>query len=223
VLVVGAVFLYLLVAVIGIRVYGTATPLRVDARADRVFTSTRVTDALADHHLARLKSSHFLGRLVDLGAPQTVIVLSLLLAAVAIARRDAAGVLFCALAPLAAGGLTELVGKPLVDRTLGRGAAVYPSGHVTGAAAVATVAVALAYRYGGRRAAVAAAPIAALLPLFVSIGVIGRAYHYATDAIGGLGVGVATAIAAVVLIDAIERYGRARVSAKGSRRPSPAR
>jgi undecaprenyl-diphosphatase len=223
VLVAGSVFLYLLVAIVGIRVYGTATPLRVDARADRVFTSPRITGALAEHHLARLQSSRFLGHLVDLGAPQTVIILSLLLAAVAFTRRDAAGVLLCALAPLAAGVLTELVGKPLVDRTLGRGVGVYPSGHVTGAAAVAAVAVALAYRYGGRRAAVAVVPVAALLPLLVSVGVIGRAYHYATDAIGGLAVGVATAIVAVLVIDAIERYARARVSAKESRRPLPAR
>ena len=128
------------------------------------------------------------------------------------------------MAPLGAAVLTELVAKPIVDRTLVTTAPVYPSGHVTGAAAVAAVSVALAYRYSGRRAAVAVAPVAALLPLLVSVGVVGRAYHYATDAIGGLAVGVATAIVAVLVIDALERHhARGRVSATESRRQPPAR
>jgi membrane-associated phospholipid phosphatase len=213
VLIVGSALLYLLVLVIGIRVYDTTTPLRVDARADRAFTSPRITDALADHHLGRLHSSHFLGHLVDLGGPPTVIVLSALLAAVALARRDAFGMLLCALAPSAAGVLTEFIGKPLVDRTVGfQTSPVYPSGHVTGAAAVAAVAVALAYRYGGRMAVVAVAPIAAVLPVLVSVGVVGRTSHYATDAVGGLAIGVATTIVAVLVTDAVDRRAKARAT-----------
>ena len=196
--------LYLLVLVIGARVSHTAKPLRFDIDAYRGLHSVR-----------------FLARFVDLGSAPTVAIVAVLLGVFALERRDRFGVVVCALGPAAAGALTQWVAKPLVGRRLPWHADVYPSGHVGGAAAVAVVAVALAYRYGGRRAALAAGPIALCVPLVVAAGVTLRVYHYATDAIGGLAMGVATATVVVLVVDAVERRATARTSAAESRPPSP--
>jgi hypothetical protein len=57
--------LYLLVVIIGLRVHATASPLRVDAEAVRLLNSSRVNAVLLRHHLGRLHSQRFLGRLVE--------------------------------------------------------------------------------------------------------------------------------------------------------------
>ncbi len=205
-LLVGSALFYLLVLIIGVRVSHTVKPLAVDIDAYRALRSVR-----------------FLARFVELGAAPAVVTLSVILGGFALTRRDAFGALVCALAPAAGEVLTQWVAKPLFGRRLPWHTDVYPSGHVTGAAAVATVAVVLAYRYGGRRAARAAAPVAACLPLVVSVGVILRIYHYATDAVGGFAVGAATAMVVVLVADAVERRAAARTSAAESRPPSPTR
>ena len=204
-LLVGSALLYLVVLILGARVSHGAKPLAIDIDLYRALRSVR-----------------FLARGVDLGSAPTVTALSGLLAVFALERRDAFGVVVCALGPAAAGALTQWVAKPLVGRRLPWHTDVYPSGHVTGAAALAVVALVLAYRYGGRRAALAAAPIAVCVPLVVGVGVIMRVYHYATDAIGGLAIGAATAIVVVLVVDAVERRTTASTNATESRPPSPA-
>jgi membrane-associated phospholipid phosphatase len=134
---------------------------------------------------------------------------AVVLAAVAAQRKDRLGLLMCVIGPAVPVFLTEYLAKPAFDRMLGVHGPVYPSGHVTGASAVAMVAVALAYRYGGRAAALLTAPIAALLPALVSLGVIGEYYHYATDAFGGGAVGVATVLTTAMILDAAERRAAA--------------
>ena len=61
--------------------------------------------------------------------------------------------LFCASAAPLAVAITDLVAKPLFDRTL-RGSLAYPSGHMTATVATGAVLVVLAARSGGRRRAV---------------------------------------------------------------------
>lgn len=203
-LLVGAALLYLLVLIVGARVAHTAKPLGVDVDAYRALHSVR-----------------FLARFVDLGSAPTVAIVAMVLGVFALERRDAFGVVICALAPATAGALTQWVAKPLFGRTLLLHADVYPSGHVCGAAAAAVVALVLAYRYGGRRVALAAAPIAVCAPLFVAAGVTLRVYHYATDAVGGFAIGAATAMVVVLVADAVERRAAARTSAAESRPPTP--
>ena len=201
---VGSALLYLVVLILGARVSHGVKPLAVDIDLYRALRSVR-----------------FLTRFVDLGSAPTVAVLSGVLGVFALERRDAFGVVVCVLGPAAAGALTQWVAKPLVGRRLPWHTNVYPSGHVTGAAAVAVVALVLAHRYGGRRTALAVAPIALCVPLVVAVGVIMRVYHYATDAIGGLAIGVATAVVVVLVADAVERRATARTIAAESRPPSP--
>jgi membrane-associated phospholipid phosphatase len=196
-LLVVAALLYVGVLIIGARVSHTGKPLGIDLDVYRA-----------------LRSIRFLGRFVDLGSAPTVALLAVVLGVFALERRDAFGVVVCALAPAAAGALTQWVAKPVFGRSLPWHADVYPSGHVTGAAAMAVVAVVLAYRYGGRRVARAVAPIALSVPVVVAIAVTVRVYHYATDAVGGMAIGLATAIVVVVGADA--------VIAAGSPPPSPA-
>jgi len=76
----------------------------------------------------------------------------------------------------------------------------YPSGHTTLAAALAALIVVVAYRLGGARATAIAAVPAALIPLAVTIAVVRLGWHYPTDAVGGLalGVGVVTWTAVAV-------------------------
>jgi membrane-associated phospholipid phosphatase len=203
-LLVGSALLYLVVLILGARVSHGVKPLAVDIDLYRALRSVR-----------------FLGRFVDLGSAPTVAILSVVLGVFALERRDAFGVVICALGPATAAALTLWVAKPLYGRRLPWHTDVYPSGHATGAAAVAVVALVLAYRYGGRRTALAAAPIALFVPLVVAVGVIVRVYHYATDAIGGLAIGAATAIVVVLVADAVERRATARTIAAESRPPPP--
>src|SRR5206468_3648905 len=95
----------------------------------------------------------------------------------------------------------------IVDRTMGSGLA-YPSGHVTGAAALATVAVLLAHRQWGRRAARSVAVAAATLPLVVGAGVVRLGWHYATDVVGGAAVGTATVLSVAVAFSLLEARDR---------------
>jgi undecaprenyl-diphosphatase len=143
-----------------------------------------------------------------LGSPTFVGVAALALALWRLAKRDLTGAALAVLAPLLAGALTDFVAKPLIDRRI-HGGLAFPSGHVTGATALAAVAVALAVRQWGWRAAWAALP-AALVPLGVSAGVVRAGFHYATDAVGGIAMGTAAVLFGVVLISAVEERRRRR-------------
>lgn len=74
----------------------------------------------------------------------------------------------------------------------------YPSGHVAGAATVATVAVVLA---SGRRRhwTLGVAAVGALLPVVVAAGAIGLAAHGPSDLVGGVLLGVGSTLTAAGL------------------------
>src|SRR5205807_1025994 len=90
----------------------------------------------------------------------------------------------------------------------------FPSGHVTGAAALAAVILALAVRAWGRRAVWLAVPALAL-PLGVSAGVVRARFHYATDALGGIAMGFSAVLVVVVACAAYEDWcGRRRAGSE---------
>jgi undecaprenyl-diphosphatase len=207
-----AVVLLGVVLVIGIRVSHTSGPLHVDRLGTRVVDSSRVAGELARHHLGALNARRVLHRVVWLGSPTFVGASIVVLALWRIAARDVAGAAVAILGPLAAGVLTELVAKPLIDRRL-HGGLAFPSGHVTGATALAAVAVSLAVRQWGPRAAWAGLP-AVLVPLGVSAGVVRAGFHYATDAVGGIAMGLAAVLLVVVAVSSVEDRHRRRVGAR---------
>jgi undecaprenyl-diphosphatase len=144
---------------------------------------------------------HLLAWLGDFG-PVTVMTAALALGCAA-ARRWRGAVL-AAVAITVASGLTELVFKPLTDRTL-YGALSYPSGHATGMFALATVSVILLAAPARPRLpgavrlllALGALLVAAAVPLaMVSLG-----FHYFTDTIGGAAVGTGTVLVSAFVID----------------------
>jgi hypothetical protein len=117
-------------------------------------------------------------------------------------RRDLAGVILAIAGPLGAVVMADNVLKPLVERRWSTGPLTYPSGSVTVAAAVATAAVLLAYRYVGPRVALLWTPIALGVAAAVAVSVVAIRWHYLTDAIAGaaLGVGLVCMLAALVSV-----------------------
>jgi membrane-associated phospholipid phosphatase len=202
-----AVGLFAGAALLGLRVEGGTGPLRVDQAGSRVLQSRRLAAALARHHLGRLDSPQLFDRLVWLGSPFFVAIAALGFCLWAWRRRDRLGAAVALLGPFVALFITEVVAKPIVDRTKGNGLA-YPSGHVTGATALAAVAVVLAYRHWGHRYAVRVAVVVAALPLLVGAGVVRLGWHYATDVVGGLAVGTAGVLGVAVALSALEARQR---------------
>ena len=202
-----AAALFVGAALLGLRVEGGTGPLRVDQAGSRVLQSRRLAAALARHHLGRLDSPQLFDRLVWLGSPFFVALASLGFCLWAWHRRDRLGAAVALLGPFVALVITEVVAKPIVDRTKGNGLA-YPSGHVTGATALAAVAVVLAYRHWGHRFAARVALVAAALPLLVGAGVVRLGWHYATDVVGGLAVGAASVLGVALALSVLETRQR---------------
>ena len=125
-------------AVLGAHYAGTSSAGRIDRALD-----LRVKARLADHH-------HLLAHLLHLGDPQTVIAFTLLLGVVAGTRGHWRAVALAVAGTAVAVMLTELVLKPLVGRHIGHGLA-FPSGHTTGAFAVAVAAVVFLFADRGVR------------------------------------------------------------------------
>jgi undecaprenyl-diphosphatase len=168
-------------AVLAVLVWHAQSPIALD---DAIATIGRSPDVL-------------LHRLAFLGSLQFVITALIATATVAYTRRDYWGVVICAVGPALA-GVVALVAKHVIDRPIGS-AQGYPSGHATMAAALAAVIVVIAYRLGGAWAAAFLAVAAAVIPVLVSVAVVRIGWHYPTDVIGGvaLGVGFVTGTAAV--------------------------
>jgi len=95
--------------------------------------------------------------------------------------------------------LTDVVAKPIVGRRLGGGLA-YPSGHATGAAAVAVMALLLVARWGGPRALLWFGPVALLLPILMGLALVRFGWHYPTDVVGGTAMGAATVLAVAAAV-----------------------
>jgi len=135
---------------------------------------------------------------------------------------------FAAVGPLVALGVTELIGKPLVDRLLGPGvlrgstagavSGAYPSGHETGLVSWLLVGLLVVFRQTGSvRWRVAALVVAVVWAVLGAFGLTMNYYHYATDTIGAMGLTVAVVLGVALLFD---RYtaARGRVGCGGSGR-----
>lgn len=145
------------------------------------------------------------GRIADLGGPVSVVLATAVLAVVCWASGRRRGAVLAVLGPGLATVLTEWVLKPSVDRRM-LGYLTYPSGHSTGAFAVATVVgvlligtvprVALAVR-------LLATAVVAAIACLVAVSLVTAGWHVPTDTVGGAGVGIATVLALAVGIDAV--------------------
>jgi len=112
-------------------------------------------------------------------------------------------VLFAVLGPTAAVFVTELLLKPLVGRTRG-GQLAFPSGHTTGTAAVATVVLVLFLGSAWLASPMAKAMLTLLglgVSVAVSVALVDRNWHYATDTLGGICVAVASVLVVALVID----------------------
>ena len=138
-----------------------------------------------------------------LGSPLFTALAIAVAVVVAYSWRDHVAVAVCVVGPAVA-AIVRVIAKPVVHRLDGT-ALTYPSGHATLAAAVAAVVVWLAYRRGGRHAALLALGPAAVLPLAVSVAVVRLGWHYPTDTIGGIGLGVGAVCATAVAFGQISQ------------------
>jgi membrane-associated phospholipid phosphatase len=110
--------------------------------------------------------------------------------------RDRVRAVACAAAPVIAVLIVQHLAKPLVDRHIGlAGASSYPSGTVTAVAALAMALTLAMPRVTRPFVALAGAATTVM----VSAAVIVLRWHFPTDALGGIGVGVG----AVLIVDAV--------------------
>jgi membrane-associated phospholipid phosphatase len=181
-------------AALGVRYAHTRTPGRLDRHFD-----DEIQRRLAGH-------PHLLVRLVDLADPGSVIVICAVLCALFLLMNRTRLAILAVLGPALAGGLVDLVLKPLFGRHLGTMLS-FPSGHTAATAALALVVI-IAMVGPGRlpwpfviRGLVVVAATASV-PV-IAIALVGGGYHYATDTIGGLFVAIACVLSVALFIDAM--------------------
>lgn len=193
--------LYALVGSLALFVRNGSTPLRVDRVVTRLVDSVHLRDIVSASHARALWPHGGGGRLIGYTLPAAAAGLALGLALLAWLRRDFRAAALCLLGPLLAVALTDSVLKPLVDRHHGP-ALAYPSGHATGAAAVAALLLVLFHRWRGWRLTAWLSPVALALPAVMGLALVRVGFHYPTDVIGGTAMGVATVVALAVLLGA---------------------
>jgi membrane-associated phospholipid phosphatase len=122
-----------------------------------------------------------------------------LLAALAVWRRDRRRALACLIGPGLAVGLAELL-KLIVGRRF-EGALCWPSG-TTAAVTAVVVAVVLVTRGKGRIAAVI---LGAAVVAFEAVALVSYRWHYPTDALGGIVLGIGCVMMADALLHRLRR------------------
>jgi membrane-associated phospholipid phosphatase len=173
---------------------------------------------------------HLLHLIESLGDWRPQAVLAVVIALCCLAAREWRGMLLAVVAIPLAGGLTEYVLKPVIS---GESWASFPSGHTTGSFAVAAVVAVLAAGPAGRHLAAVRvlAAIAALglllLAIAMTVAMIGLAFHFFTDTVGGAAVGVTVVLSTALAIDALAAVirlasGRVTESSLGVADPGPA-
>ena len=170
---------------------------------------TDTADVIVGAHVkSRLAAHpHLLSLAARLGSPAVVVGGSVGLALLWLAAGRRRAALFALVAAPAAGAATELVLKPAVHRQVHPEALLFPSGHTTGAFALAlTVVVLLLPReqtrllpaLAGMVIGIAALAVAAV----VAVAVVALGWHYVTDAVGGVVTAVVVVLGAAAIIDA---------------------
>jgi membrane-associated phospholipid phosphatase len=123
--------------------------------------------------------------------------------------------LFCLSAPCLSLLVTEWLGKPFFHRTLGS-ALAYPSGHTTAAVSAGTLLVLLGWRTGGIRRAALVAALWAVPAASVVLYLLIHRSHYASDIVGGIGVGMGIPCLLAALL-----FGRRRAYSPAARESRP--
>ncbi len=165
----------------------------------------RLTARLAEHR-------GLLRGLVLLGSPAVVVLGSVALAGVAAGRRWRRAVAVALLAAPPAGAATEFLLKPLIGVRKDPGAPYgFPSGHTTGAVALALVIVVLllprpGMHLGPAAVRVALGVLALVLAAGTAVAVVALGFHRTTDAVGG----VATSVLVVLALAAVADLAVAR-------------
>ncbi|MGH3275853.1 MAG: phosphatase PAP2 family protein [Streptosporangiaceae bacterium] len=184
-------------------------------------TRPGAVDRWADGHLRAWLGGHpHIIALTDLGGPELVAAISVVIVAACLLARRYRAVLLVAVAVPLAGGLADGVLKPLTDRT-SNGSLSYPSGHTT--AVTAMVVIVIVVLTGPARPPLPAAlrwllsaVLLALVPAEAAALVIAH-FHYFTDTIGGAGLGAGVVLLTALALDA----AAVRVVARRAR-PDPA-
>jgi membrane-associated phospholipid phosphatase len=188
-LVVGCV---VVTAALGIRYRDQTRAGRLDTAIDG-----RVRAALAEHPTP-------LNLVTHLGDPPFVTLLAAVLVAGCLGYRWWRGAALVAIAVPTAAVLTKLLLQPLIHRTL-TGGVSYPSGHATGAFALAVAcAVLLAHLPRITRRTRALLAVAALLVAgAVAVALVALDFHYATDTVGGAALATAVVLSTALTLDRI--------------------
>lgn len=146
-------------------------------------------------------STRALDDLLHLADPIPMVTALAALAAAAALRRHWRLSAVTVLAPLLALLLTEVILKPLVDRTH-EGQFAFPSGHETAPACLATILAVLVLRTGWRLLAkvIVLAALVCYLAL-CAIALVGAFLHYVTDTIGSVCLSAACVLATALVVD----------------------
>jgi len=164
--------------------------------------------AVASRVQARLAAHpHLLSMAARLGSPRVVIGGAVVVAVLCLLARRPKAALFALVAAPAAGAVTEFVLKPAVHREQHVNALLFPSGHTTGAFALALTVVIVLLPHEQTRLLPAIARlvigVAALaLATVVAVAVVALGWHYVTDAIGGLVTAVVVVVGLAGVFDA---------------------
>lgn len=202
---VAGLVLLALVVVLGLRLQSIKGPVRVDVAASSEIAQHRSTSGNVAHLGSR--------SLIKLGDEIPVMIAMGALALWAATRRDGRGMIVALVGPAAAITITEYVLKPLIDRQTTGGALSYPSGHVTAVVAVAAAALLLVYRYEGARIALLWSPVALGAVAAVAFAVVLLRWHYITDSIAGIGLGLGVVLLVAGSVDAARPAPRAALKA----------
>lgn len=169
-------------------------------------------DAAVD---ARIQSAlggqrRLLNDLAGLGDPMPVIAMTAALVLVCLVTRRWRAAVLVAVSVPAAAAASELVLKPLIDRTL-VGDLSFPSGHETRVFALAAAfAVLLTSPVWPRIPAAVRLFLAAAVLLTacaVALALVGLGQHYFTDTVAGAAVGAAVVLATAIILDRLARRG----------------
>ncbi len=152
-----------------------------------------------------------------IGTTVPMVLLTGLLVYCCLALRRFRGAILVAAGVILASAISELVLKPLVDRTR-YGSLSYPSGHATAAFALATAVVILLMQPPGtnmpRSMRVVLSALAFLTAGTVAAGL--TEIHYFTDTIGGAGVGIGITLATALVLDRLRIVRDAAPAAAGA-------
>jgi membrane-associated phospholipid phosphatase len=151
-------------------------------------------DAAGYFYLASDSHSHLAGELVKLGS-LTGLVIGVGAVFLVEVFRDWVRACACAATPVIAVEIVQRVAKPMVGREIGAGSFTYPSGTVTAVAALAAAIFLVSPRL--------IRPFSAVVGIFaitgVGVAVLVLRWHYPTDVVGGVLVGIGS----VFFLDAL--------------------